>query len=176
MGYNPGKWRNCTLCPLHKTRNKVVQYRGDLPARVVFIGEAPGMAEDLTGSPFVGPAGLLLDDILEVIQDETGERLSYAITNVVCCIPKQRGELRQPFLSEIDACSPRLESFLEAADPSLIVLVGETARKTFEENYEVQGIRCIHVLHPAAILRQPEEIQVVSIHKVAAAILHALED
>lgn len=118
---------------------------------------------------------MLLDEILEIVETELEHPLAYAVTNIVCCIPKAGGELRQPRESEIRACSDRLIAFLNAAQPDLIVLIGETARQTFDSIIEVSGIRCIHILHPAAMLRM-EENQVVAVHKAAAAILNALEE
>lgn len=175
MSYNTQDWSDCRLCDLCHGRTQVVQYRGVIPAPIIFIGEAPGMAEDIKGMPFIGPAGMLLDEILEIVETELEHPLAYAVTNIVCCIPKAGGELRQPRESEIRACSDRLIAFLNAAQPDLIVLIGETARQTFDSIIEVSGIRCIHILHPAAMLRM-EENQVVAVHKAAAAILNALEE
>lgn len=59
------KWKNCDLCPLHKQRNRICIARGTVPCDVLFVGEAPGPSEDAIGQPFVGPAGKLLDQIIE---------------------------------------------------------------------------------------------------------------
>jgi DNA polymerase len=175
MNYDTQDWIDCRRCGLHQGRTQVVQYRGVIPAPIVFVGEAPGMAEDLTGLPFIGPAGMLLDEILEIVELELDRPLTYAVTNIVCCLPKSGGSLRQPRPSEIAACSDRLVAFLNAAQPDLIVLIGATARQTFNGIIEVSGIRCIHILHPAAILRMDEN-QVVAVHKAAATIINALEE
>ncbi len=58
------RWKDCTKCPLHTQRSNIVIARGQLPADVVFIGEAPGAIEDGTGLPFKDPAGALLDQII----------------------------------------------------------------------------------------------------------------
>lgn len=79
------RWISCQRCALRLRRKHVVIARGTVPAPVVFVGEAPGESEDVLGIPFVGPAGHLFDYILnEAITDRT----RYAITNLVCCIPK----------------------------------------------------------------------------------------
>ena len=59
--------RNCTKCPLHETRTNCVFGTGDRNADVLFVGEAPGEKEDLSGIPFVGAAGKLLDKYLEAV-------------------------------------------------------------------------------------------------------------
>ena len=59
------RWENCRACPLHEGRKKVVLVRGKIPCDALFIGEGPGGNEDSLGSPFVGPAGKLLDRIVE---------------------------------------------------------------------------------------------------------------
>jgi uracil-DNA glycosylase len=59
------QWRNCTACPLHIGRKQVVFARGKIPCDILFVGEAPGKSEDMHGQPFYGPAGQLLDDIVE---------------------------------------------------------------------------------------------------------------
>lgn len=67
------EWENCTRCPLCETRRNIVLSRGKVPCDVLFIGEGPGESEDVLGAPFVGPAGHLLDHIIErsVPQDKT---------------------------------------------------------------------------------------------------------
>ena len=57
----------CTMCPLCQTRHNVVFGVGPTDAEILFVGEGPGEQEDLTGEPFVGPAGKLLDDMLRII-------------------------------------------------------------------------------------------------------------
>ena len=79
------KWINCYGCDLCEQRDKVVLLRGKIPCDVLFIGEAPGVSEDTLGKPFVGPAGTLLDNIIE--ESDPGE-LKLAWTNVIACIPK----------------------------------------------------------------------------------------
>ena len=79
------KWGSCQRCLFCRRRNRVVLARGRVPAQLLLIGESPGASESVIGQPFVGPAGHLLDRILTVAVDG---RVDYALTNLVCCIPK----------------------------------------------------------------------------------------
>lgn len=157
------RWKSCTLCDLHKDRCRVVLARGSVPCDVLFIGEAPGQSEDVLGVPFVGPAGKLLDSIVEEVLEgpPKGPNVRVAFTNTVACIPKYDGDKGEPEYAEIQACKPRLEEFIRIASPRLIVAVGSVARKALEQGYKaspkfppsVQAV--IDVIHPAAILRAP---------------------
>lgn len=145
-------WSGCERCCLCEHRKKVVLCRGRLPCDVLFIGEAPGMSEDVIGRPFVGPAGKLLDAIAE---EALGDR-SRAFTNLVACIPKD-GELvktGEPPKESIEACAPRLLELIEMANPKLFVAVGVLAGKWLPKIYkELPVDRTIQIVHPAAILR-----------------------
>ena len=74
----------CHNCTLGETRHNVVFGVGDEHAEVMFIGEGPGENEDLQGEPFVGAAGHLLDDMLEIIGLH---RSQVYIANIVKCRP-----------------------------------------------------------------------------------------
>lgn len=126
-------WKECTRCDLCETRRKVVMGRGSLPADVVLIGEAPGESENIVGLPFVGPAGHLLNHILQRSLDALN--LSYAITNLISCIPRDDdpesvrvGKLVLPPEEAIEACAPRLYEFVRIANPKFVVAVGSEAR------------------------------------------------
>ena len=88
----------CTMCPLCQTRHNVVFGVGPTDAEILFVGEGPGEQEDLTGEPFVGPAGKLLDDMLRII--DLGRHNCY-IANIVKCRPPHN---RDPLGTEQDAC------------------------------------------------------------------------
>lgn len=148
------KWIKCTRCPLHQGRGRVVLCRGKLPCDVLFVGEAPGQSENVLGQPFVGPAGKLLD---RMIDEAMGERkLRTAFTNVVACIPfDEDGEkVSDPPPLAIKKCSPRLIELIEIARPRAIVCVGLIAQKhigaSINGNWEGEVIT---ITHPAAILR-----------------------
>src|SRR6266404_2065579 len=138
------KWRDCRLCPLWEGRLRVVFARGDVPAEVVFVGEAPGASEDSLGGPnghpgqpFVGPAGNLLDRMIEDARQRwqvpgmegptynTIERIAFC--NVVGCFPvdaKDTDDHRPPAES-VKACRPKIDEFLRICRPRLVVLVGD---------------------------------------------------
>src|SRR5512136_220133 len=110
---------DCELCNVSKARKKVVAPSGDLDSPVVFVGEAPGEKEDLTGKPFVGRAGKMLDRLL---REEGLERDKIMITNTVKCRPPGN---RRPKQDEIASCRPYLED--ELMGKRLIVCMGRTA-------------------------------------------------
>lgn len=150
------KWRDCQRCPLAKQRTNIVLARGTIPCDVLFIGEAPGVSEDALGLPFVGPAGHLLDRIIDRALP-TGTPCAW--TNLVACFPaeaKVRGD-NEPEIPEIKACRPRLQDFIEIAVPRLVVLVGSLADNWVQhDSYgTVRGASVISIVHPAAILRMP---------------------
>jgi uracil-DNA glycosylase len=144
------KWRDCQKCPLAQQRSNIVLARGTLPCDVVFVGEAPGSSEDALGLPFRGPAGNLLDQIIERAMPD----ITYAMTNLVCCYPREaKAEgINEPRLDEIKECRPRLTEFINIAQPKLIVCVGRLATEHVDHR---DGVHCIDIDHPAHILRMP---------------------
>ena len=90
--------RSCTRCGLCEKRHNVVFGVGNRQADILFVGEGPGEQEDLKGEPFVGPAGMLLDDMLSIIDLD---RTNYYIANIVKCRPPGN---RDPLETEQDAC------------------------------------------------------------------------
>lgn len=140
------RWGNCTACPLHKQRDMIVLGRGQLPCDVVFVGEAPGASEDALGTPFVGPAGKLLEQMME---RALPLGTTWAMTNLVCCYPREakaRGD-NEPERDEILSCRPRLEEFLTIAQPKLIVRVGALAAEYVRERGRIPTV---DIIHPAA--------------------------
>jgi len=145
------KWGRCTRCLLCEQRRRIVLARGRVPCDVLFIGEAPGASEDVLGKPFVGPAGKLLDSI---IKDAMPEHLIYALTNLVCCYPreaKSTGE-NEPPEEAIEACAPRLKEFVYICQPRVIVLVGRLAVKYVPASLLLPR-KWAEIIHPAAIIR-----------------------
>ena len=144
----------CHLCPLFMGRTLAVPGSGPAPADIMLVGEAPGKEEDLTGKPFVGRAGRLLDEALV----QAGlERSKVFITSVIKCRPPQN---RKPKKTEIDRCRPYLQSQIEILHPQIICLMGNTATQAV---LGMQGIanlrgrilqdRYLVTFHPAAVLR-----------------------
>lgn len=173
------KWKDCTKCALHTQRSNIVLARGQLPADVVFVGEAPGAVEDSTGLPFKGPAGALLD---QIIDRALPEGVTWALTNLVCCFPREakwRGD-NEPELAEIRACRPRLLEFLEIARPRLVVCVGTLAGDYVQHDAygKVLGANKICIIHPAATFppRMPRAQQGMAINRAIVTVRHAVED
>ncbi|MFZ0198245.1 MAG: UdgX family uracil-DNA binding protein [Candidatus Sulfotelmatobacter sp.] len=163
--------RDCKACDLWKNATQTVFGEGSEHAKVLFVGEQPGDQEDLTGRPFVGPAGKLLDEALR----EAGiERSEVYVTNVVKHFkwsPAERGKRRihkKPRYSEIHACRPWLDDELDAVRPEGLVCLGATAAQallgrdfsvTRQRGQEVESPLAAHVLatvHPSSILRAPD--------------------
>lgn len=158
------KWEACRLCDLCETRKKVCLLRGSIPCDVLFIGEAPGLSEDVMGVPFVGPAGHLINHIVEtalpVDRENDGElpqskiSLAVAFTNLVGCIPKGPDNRKsgEPEAWAIEACRPRVVEVIKMCRPRLIVLVGKLAQEHVTEKM-LAGLPSVTIDHPAYILR-----------------------
>lgn len=149
------KWTACTACPLCKRRKKVVIARGKVPCDVLFIGEAPGQSEDVLGVPFVGPAGQLLDQIVEKASRGFPEyRLCY--TNLIACIPRDESwkKITEPPKESVTACLPRLEEFVAICKPKVIVMVGSVASNFIPKFFGYDHADAfVSVDHPAYIIR-----------------------
>ena len=110
--------QGCTRCPLHKEKRNPVVGEGPEDAEVMLIGEAPGRKEDETGRPFVGPAGKLLDSLLEKAGLNRGD---VYITNIVKCRPPGN---RDPTEEEKRTCSPHLLSQISLINPKVVITLG----------------------------------------------------
>lgn len=155
------RWSDCQDCHLCDTRKHTVLLRGKLPADVLFCGEAPGESEDCLGQPFRGPAGRLLDQIIEEAWEAAESDARWAMTNLVACLPSAKvaankssaledGSGWEPTKEEITACAGRLLEVIKIARPKLIVTLGKLAAK---HTPIPPGRRVLHLIHPAAILR-----------------------
>ncbi|HSC73383.1 MAG TPA: UdgX family uracil-DNA binding protein [Gaiellaceae bacterium] len=161
----------CRGCHLWQVGTQTVFGEGDVHAKAVFVGEQPGDQEDRAGTPFVGPAGRVLDEALE----EAGiDRTSVYVTNAVKHFKWQaRGKRRihqKPNWTEMTACRPWLEAELEVLKPRVLVLLGATAAQTLlgrqfrvtEHRGELLQSELAEAVtatvHPSSILRGvPEE-------------------
>ena len=148
----------CTMCPLCQTRHNVVFGVGPTDAEILVVGEGPGEQEDLTGEPFVGPAGKLLDDMLRII--DLGRHNCY-IANIVKCRPPHN---RDPLNEEQAACRHWLDAQRDLIRPKLIVCLGRIAamavikpdfRITREHGqwFDIESARAMAIYHPSALLR-----------------------
>lgn len=152
----------CTRCPLHKTKQNCVFGCGDESADIMFVGEAPGEAEDAAGVPFVGAAGKLLDRYLYAVDID---RSDVYIANILKCRPPKN---RDPLPEEQDACISYLRAQVKAIRPKMIVCLGRIAatklispdlRITRDHGKWVEraGVLMTAVYHPAALLRDPQK-------------------
>ncbi len=160
----------CEGCDLYKHATQVVPGAGHTQAALMLVGEQPGDQEDRQGTPFVGPAGRVLNDAL----DEIGiPREQVYVTNAVKHFKfVQRGKLRlhqNPRMSEINACKPWLMAEIDAVRPKIILCLGASAAKslfggTFALMKE-RGVlkqtsfaeRVMATIHPSAVLRAADE-------------------
>ena len=160
----------CTACHLYKHATQTVFGEGPKGGKLLLLGEQPGDQEDVTGKPFVGPAGKLLDRALE----EAGiDRTQVYVTNTVKHFKwEPRGKRRihkKPNSREIAACRPWLEAELRAVNPGLLVCLGATAaqsimgpafRVTRDRGKVLKSelaTRVLATVHPSSLLRQPDE-------------------
>jgi len=161
LGELNGLIKDCTKCPLHKSRNKFVFGVGNPSADVLVIGEGPGAEEDKQGEPFVGRAGKLLNEILKAIKFKREE---VYIANIVKCRPPGN---RTPLIEEMDECFPYLNKQIELIKPKLILALGLTAAQGLLKKrdslsnmrgnvYDFKGIKTMVTYHPAALLRNPQ--------------------
>lgn len=161
--------RGCRACHLWRRATQTVFGEGGAAAAVMLVGEQPGNDEDLSGHPFVGPAGRLLNDALE----RAGiEREQTYVTNVVKHFKwEPRGKRRiheKPNAGEIGACRPWLDAEIAAIHPRIIVCLGATAAKALlGSSFKVSIDRGRFVesslapfvtatVHPSSILREPD--------------------
>ena len=170
-------WGECTACDLCQQRRNVCLYRGSIPCEVLFLGEAPGRAEDTIGKPFSGPAGKLLDHIIQQSMPEA----TIGITNLVGCIPKDDtgSKVAEPPKDSIIICSDRVLEIYEMAKPKLTVLVGKLAQKhfpTYVYNYTDIETETIGITHPASILRADETVKQMNIDKCVCQLREAYND
>src|SRR2546426_4834060 len=161
---------DCKACDLWKRGTQTVFGEGTRRAEVVFVGEQPGNEEDLTGRPFVGPAGRLLDDALS----EAGiDRSQTYVTNVVKHFKwEPRGKRRihkKPNAREIAACRPWLEAEIRIIKPDILICLGATASQAiFGAKFRVTQERgkilespfakkVLATVHPSSLLRAPDD-------------------
>jgi DNA polymerase len=163
----------CKACDLWKTGTQTVFGEGSEASRFLLVGEQPGHEEDLSGRPFVGPAGRLLDRALR----EAGiDRSRAYVTNVVKHFKwerEPRGKRRihkKPNAAEIRACRPWLDAEVAVIRPAVIVCLGATAAQALlGKDFRVTQHRgeiirssslapsIVATIHPSAILRAPDD-------------------
>lgn len=154
--------KSCTACPLHETRTNCVFGTGSKTASLMFVGEAPGEKEDLSGVPFVGAAGRLLDKYLEAVGIDRNE---VYIANILKCRPPKN---RDPLPTEQEQCIGYLREQVKLIRPKIIVCLGRiAAMKLISPGYKITkehgtfvkkgNFTLSAVYHPAALLRDPRK-------------------
>jgi DNA polymerase len=162
--------RECRACHLWELATQTVFGEGPAPAPAMLIGEQPGDKEDLAGRPFVGPAGLKLNEALE----EAGvERQKLYVTNAVKhfkYVPRGKIRLHQkPVTVEIKACRQWLERELDFVQPKVALAMGATAaqslfgkampiNKSRGRLFDLGSCQALITIHPSYLLRIQEEL------------------
>jgi uracil-DNA glycosylase family 4 len=153
---------DCQRCKLARGRKRIVFGDGNPKAKLMFIGEGPGVEEDRQGKPFVGAAGQLLTRIIDAIKLS---RDQVYISNIIKCRPPGN---RNPEPDEIQTCFPFLARQIAAIQPDFIIALGTFAAQTLLGTvtpisrlrgrfYEYQGIKVVPTYHPAYLLRNPDK-------------------
>lgn len=149
----------CTKCELHATRTNTVFSRGNPGASLCFIGEAPGEEEDLSGQPFVGRSGQLLDKTLTALGIDVSQDIY--VCNIIKCRPPKN---RRPTDEETNSCIDYLEEQIKLVAPKVIVALGSTAvnglinttygiTKIHGQFFKRQGTLVMPAYHPSYVLR-----------------------
>jgi DNA polymerase len=162
--------KDCRACDLWKSGTQTVFGEGARRAAVMFVGEQPGNDEDLSGHPFVGPAGKLLD---RALADAGISRADAYVTNVVKHFKwEPRGKRRihkKPSAREVAACRPWLDTEIALVKPRAIVCLGATAAQALlGRAFRLTAHRgefipsplaplVLATVHPSSILRAPDE-------------------
>lgn len=161
----------CQRCPLYRNATHVVFGEGSLEAPIMLVGEQPGDREDLTGHPFVGPAGRILDKALAAVGLD---RSDVFVTNVVKHFKHElRGKRRihkRPNSYEIERCKWWLDQELDLVRPDLVVALGVSAAQALLERSVVlsrergrpialaSGRSGLVTIHPSSVLRMPDDV------------------
>ena len=153
---------SCRKCPLAETRTNCVFGVGNKNADIMFVGEAPGEQEDLSGTPFVGRAGQLLDKFLYAVDID---REDVYIANILKCRPPKN---RDPLPAEEDACIDYLREQVRIIRPKLIVCLGRiAAMRLIKPDFRITKEHGVWfkkgnflmgaIYHPAFVLRDPHK-------------------
>ena len=138
--------KNCRKCRLWQGAKNVVPGEGPSNAKVMLVGQNPGIEEDRTGKPFVGRSGKFLNAVLNKIGVEREELF---VTNIVKHMtPKNR----KPLPDETAACVPYLVAQVSEIKPRIVVLMGAVACQAPRS----QGVAYVETYHPSAAMRFPK--------------------
>jgi len=167
-----GQIASCRRCALYATRTNTVPGEGDVDAKLMFIGEAPGRNEDLQGKPFVGRAGDVFDNLLESIGLT---RKDIYLCNVLKCRPPSN---RNPSTDEIKACKGSLDLQIKTVEPKVLCPMGNFAVQYLFDRFGIppakisavkgtiikakteQGeVQIVPLFHPAVATYSPSKIE-----------------
>lgn len=153
---------SCRRCSLRQSCTQVVVGSGSTELEIMFIGEAPGKKEDVSGVPFVGASGRLLEEMLQSVQLS---RESVYITNIVKCRPPEN---RDPLPIEVTTCTHWLNRQIEILNPKLIVTLGRHSMNFFFPEFVISSS------HGRVYWNQPKSLkkkyQFLTLYHPAAAI------
>jgi DNA polymerase len=145
---------NCHRCTLSKFRHNVVVGTGSIPAKILFLGEAPGKSENISGIPFFGVSGDFLREIImdACIMGNIDRLPDYYITNTVLCRPCNSigGQNRAPNNTEILMCAPLILEIVKNINPKLVIFVGEIAYNYYKREFKNH----VKIFHPSFLLRK----------------------
>ena len=177
--------QSCEGCDLYRCATRAVFGEGAARARLMLVGEQPGHEEDLGGHPFIGPAGRLLDQMLETAGVR---RTEVYVTNAVKHFkwtPRGKRRMHQkPSAGEVQACRPWLEAELAVVKPEVLVLMGATAAQSLlGRTFKVTRARGVlfptrwapftmATVHPSSLLRIPDPVDR---RTARAAFIHEME-
>ena len=147
-------WLTCRKCrDLTRWRRNVVIGMGDIPARLLLIGEGPGKSEDVLGEPFIGRSGKILwQGLMDAAKLARKPLPTIYVTNLIACRPTDEylGDNRAPRQEEVARCMPRLSKIVALVRPERVIFFGDVAMK--------EGRRLcpdgVKVRHPAFVARK----------------------
>ena len=154
--------KDCKKCELGATKTNCVFGTGNPTADLMFVGEAPGEQEDISGTPFVGRAGKLFDRFLYAVDID---RKDVYIANILKCRPPKN---RDPLPAEEDACIDYLREQVRIIKPKLIVCLGRiSAMRLISPDFRITrdhgkwfergSFSMCAVYHPSYLLRSPNK-------------------
>jgi DNA polymerase len=158
--------RNLKDDPLAEAGTSIVISRGNPQAKLLLIGEAPGPQENIKGKPFVGPAGQMLDKVLQSA-DFDPEKDVYIINSVFRMPPGTDGKpFRKPSNKEVEFYRPFVFEIIRLVDPLIILLTGNIACQSVLDKtgittlrgqwFQADGRWLMPIFHPSYLLRNPE--------------------
>jgi uracil-DNA glycosylase len=151
--------------PLANAGTNIVISRGNSQAKLLIIGEAPGTQENIQGKPFVGPAGQLLDKILQAANFDP-EKDVYITNSVFRMPPGDDGKaFRKPTDQEVEYYRPYVFEIMRLIDPLVILLTGNVACQSVLKKSGITTLRgkwtqldghwLMPIFHPSYLLRNP---------------------